>query len=101
MVNYIIKEQTMIKTITAMKARQNLGTIMNEVSFRGDEFIIERAGKPMAVIVSVDKFHKMKNNIDMSEELPMTEINAQLGGFDFLKDEPDLYSIEDLKKKYV
>lgn len=94
----------MIKTITAMKARQNLGTIMNEVSFAGDEFIIERAGKPMAVIVSVDKFYEMKKNIehiDMTEELPMTEINTQLGGFDFLKDEPDLYSIEDLKKKYV
>lgn len=94
----------MIKTITAMKARQNLGSIMNEVSFTGDEFIIERAGKPMAVIVSVDKFYKMKKNIeniDMSEDLPMTEINAQLGGFDFLEEEPDLYSIEDLKKKYV
>jgi prevent-host-death family protein len=94
----------MIKTITAMKARQNLGSIMNEVSFTGDEFIIERAGKPMAVIVSINKFYAMKKNIeniDMSEDLPMTEINAQLGGFDFLKEEPDLYSIEDLKKRYV
>ena len=72
----------MIKTITAMKVRQNLGTIMNEVFFTGDEFIIERAGKPMAVIVSVDKFYEMKKNIehiDMTEELPMTEINTQLG----------------------
>lgn len=39
--------------------------------------------------------------IEMSEELPITEINAELGGFDFLEEEPDLYSIEDLKKKYV
>jgi hypothetical protein len=33
---------------------------MNEVSFAGDEFIIERAGKPMAVIVSVDKFSMVR-----------------------------------------
>ncbi len=39
-----------------MKARQNLGQIMNEVSLRGDDFIIERAGKPVAVLVSMDKY---------------------------------------------
>lgn len=39
--------------------------------------------------------------LDMSPDLPMAEINAGLGGFDFLKDEPDLYSIDDLKKRYV
>jgi prevent-host-death family protein len=46
----------MQKTISAMKARQNLGQIMNEVSLRGDDFIIERAGKPVAVLVSMDKY---------------------------------------------
>jgi prevent-host-death family protein len=46
----------MQKTISAMKARQNLGQIMNEVSLRGDDFVIERAGKPVAVLVSMDKY---------------------------------------------
>lgn len=97
--------QEMIKTISAMQARQNLGSVINSVSLRGDEYIIERAGKPMAVIISIEKFYEMnpKNlyDIEMSEHLPITEINAQSGGFDFLKDEPDIYSIEDLKKRYV
>ncbi len=43
----------MVKKITAMKARQNLGQIMNEVSIRNDQYIIERNGKPMVAIVPI------------------------------------------------
>ncbi|HNR65268.1 MAG TPA: type II toxin-antitoxin system prevent-host-death family antitoxin [Bacillota bacterium] len=43
----------MLKTISAMKARQNLGQIMNEVSIRSDSYIIERNGKPLVAIVPV------------------------------------------------
>ena len=39
--------------------------------------------------------------LEMSPDLSMTEINSASGGFDFLKDEPDLYSTDDLKKSYV
>lgn len=45
----------MQKTVSAMKARQNLGQIMNEVSLRGHDVIIERAGKPVAVLISIEK----------------------------------------------
>jgi prevent-host-death family protein len=41
----------MIKTLTAIKARQNLGELLEEVYYNGDQFIIERAGKPMAAVV--------------------------------------------------
>jgi hypothetical protein len=37
----------MYKKISALKVRQNLGQIMNEVSLTGDKYIIERAGKPL------------------------------------------------------
>jgi prevent-host-death family protein len=52
----------MLKKISAMKARQNLGQIMNEVSLRGDDYIIERAGKPMVVIVSMEKFQILQKD---------------------------------------
>jgi len=42
---------TMTKTLTALKARQNLGEVLEEVYYKGDQYIIERAGKPMAAIV--------------------------------------------------
>lgn len=41
----------MIKTITAMKARKNLGEVLEEVYYKGDQYVIERAGRPMAAIV--------------------------------------------------
>ena len=52
----------MKKTISAMKVRQNLGQIMNEAALRGDDFIIERAGKPVAVLVSMDKYQIMEKD---------------------------------------
>ena len=43
----------MLKRITAMKARQNLGEIMNGVNLRNDEYVIERNGKAIAAIVPI------------------------------------------------
>ncbi len=48
----------MLKTVTAIKARQNLGQVLNEAYYRGDEFVIERAGKPIAAIVSIEEFEQ-------------------------------------------
>jgi prevent-host-death family protein len=52
----------MQKTVSVMKARQNLGQIMNEVSLRGDDVIIERAGKPVAVLISIEKYQIMEKS---------------------------------------
>lgn len=46
----------MIKTTNALAARKNFGQLLEEAYYRGDEIIIERAGKPMAVIVSIEEF---------------------------------------------
>lgn len=43
----------MLKRVNAIKARQNLGEIMNEVNLRNDEYIVERNGKAIAAIVPV------------------------------------------------
>jgi prevent-host-death family protein len=52
----------MLKKISAMKARQNLGQILNEVSLRGDSFIIERAGKPLAALVDLEQFQQLQED---------------------------------------
>jgi len=54
----------MLKKISAMKARQNLGQLLNEVSIRGDAYIIERAGKPLAVLVDMEKFQQLQEDQD-------------------------------------
>jgi prevent-host-death family protein len=47
------QDRSPVKKINALKARQNLGTILDEVFYRDNQFIIERAGKPMAAVVPV------------------------------------------------
>jgi prevent-host-death family protein len=49
-----------LKRISAMKARQNLGQLLNEVSIRGDSYVIERAGKPLAALVDMESFQQLQ-----------------------------------------
>ncbi len=48
-----------LKVVTALKARQNFGTIMNAVSFKNDQYIVERKGMPMVAIIPVKKFKQL------------------------------------------
>ena len=52
----------MQKKISAMKARQNLGQIMNEVAIRGDDYIIERAGKPIVAIIDMERYQRIEED---------------------------------------
>lgn len=52
----------MIKTVSAIKARQNLGQILDEVRLRYDEYIIERNGKPVAVVVPIEEFRSWQDS---------------------------------------
>jgi len=54
----------MLKTVSAIKVRQNLGQVMNEVSITSDEYIVERAGKPLVAIISIEKYLSMKKERD-------------------------------------
>lgn len=54
----------MLKTVNAVKARQNLGQLMNEVYLKNDQYIIERDGKPMVALVPLKhlaRWLKQKN----------------------------------------
>ena len=48
----------MLKKISAVKVRQNLGEVMNEVAMRNDQYIIERGGKPLVAMVPVWQLEK-------------------------------------------
>jgi len=51
-----------VKTINALKARQNFGQMIEEVYYRGDQFIIERAGKPMAAVVPLWQLEELQKH---------------------------------------
>ena len=48
----------MVKKMPAMKVRDNLGQLLDEVYYRGDEVVIERAGKAMAILVPVGRYEQ-------------------------------------------
>jgi prevent-host-death family protein len=54
----------MVKKISAVKARQNLGQVMNEVALRGDDYIVERAGKPLVAIIPIEKYEELDRDLD-------------------------------------
>ncbi|MBI3660042.1 type II toxin-antitoxin system Phd/YefM family antitoxin [Candidatus Acetothermia bacterium] len=49
----------MTKKVTAIKARQNLGELLEEVYYRNDHFIVTRRQKAMAVIIPVDDYERL------------------------------------------
>ncbi len=54
------RENGMAKRISAMDLRKRLGQIMNEVTLRDDEYVIERDGKPMAALIPLWKLKQLE-----------------------------------------
>lgn len=55
----------MITSATAMTVRQRLGELLNEVQYRRGRIVITKAGKPVAALVDVETFERLRN---MDEE---------------------------------
>ncbi len=53
------REQTRTKVIPAFKARQNFGQVLEEARYLGYRFVVERAGKPMAVVVGIQEWENI------------------------------------------
>ena len=43
----------MVKKVNSLKARRELGRLLEEVFYKGDQYVIERASRPMAAVVLV------------------------------------------------
>jgi prevent-host-death family protein len=57
----LVKEVSpMEKTIAAYEARRKFGQLIEEAFYRKDNFVVERSGRPMAVIVPIDAYARWK-----------------------------------------
>ena len=54
----------MQREATAMTVRQNLGELLNEVQYRHDEVVITKAGKPVAALVDMATYERMRRKDD-------------------------------------
>jgi prevent-host-death family protein len=50
----------MIRKASATMVRQNLGELLNEVQYRHGKVLITKAGKPMAVLIDIAMFTRLR-----------------------------------------
>jgi prevent-host-death family protein len=50
----------MIREAPAMTVRQNLGELLNEVQYRNGKVLITKAGKPVAALVDIALFERIR-----------------------------------------
>ena len=55
----------MLKRISTLEVRQNLGAVLNRVSLRDDQYVIERKGQPLAAMVPVWQLEKWQGEKEM------------------------------------
>ena len=79
----------MIEKLTTLDFRQHLGDLLNRVALRHDEFIIERKGKPLAAMVSVEKFRQLEQfaRLQMADALAPRKTALSQKDADALADE--------------
>jgi len=83
-----------MKIISTTNARKHIKELVDSVREKGDVIAIGRRNKPEAIIMKFPGTH----NDALSD---ITNVNAYSNSFSFLDSEPDLYTVNDLKKRYV
>ena len=62
------REKSVKENITAMYARKNFGRLLDKTALLGESYVIERAGRPMAALVSVDRLEELQAGVVAMEE---------------------------------
>jgi len=58
-----------MKTVTALDLRKKLGSVLNDVSRKGEQVVISRANKPLAVLISLDEYEEKVLNKNRERKL--------------------------------
>jgi hypothetical protein len=81
-----------MKHYSTTEARKHLSEIVSQVRYQKIIISIGRRDEEEVLVVP---------KVTLDESIPISEINAQSASFQFLEEEPDIYSLKDLKKRYV
>lgn len=68
----------MIREVNAVTFRQNLGEMFNQVQYRSDSIVINKDGKPVAVLVDAELFARIRRMQERFDELS-TRISRAYG----------------------
>jgi prevent-host-death family protein len=65
-----------MKTVTALDLRKKLGSFLNDVSKKGEQVMISRANKPLAVLISLAEYEEKVLN--KNREKKLEEISSEM-----------------------
>jgi len=71
----------MIREASAMTVRNNLGELLNEVTYRHDSIVIQKSGKSVAAIVDMALFEKIRLMQNEFDDL-CSKLASKAGGAD-------------------
>jgi len=77
----------MARELTALKIRGNLGEILEQVYYKGTEYIIKRGKKPMAALIPLDEFESLKKQRE-----------ADMKVFDRIREKGKKFSAKEIEK---
>jgi prevent-host-death family protein len=60
-------EVTMYRSMSATDARVHFGEILRRIEEYGETIVVNRAGKPQAIIMSIEEFNRLKGRIEQPE----------------------------------
>lgn len=69
----------MIKEAPAMTVRRHLGELLNEVQYRHGKVVITKAGKPVAALIDIALFERLRK-LDEEFDLLRAEIAQAFAG---------------------
>jgi len=65
-----------MKTVTALDLRKKLGSVLDDVSKKGEQVMISSANKPLAVLISLDEYEEKV--LGKNRERKLKEISAEM-----------------------
>lgn len=73
----------MVREAPAMTVRQNLGELLNEVQYRHDSVLVTKSGNPVAALIDIDLFNRIrlleKEFERLTDELASAYADAEAG----------------------
>lgn len=79
----------MLQTITTANARNNFADLLGEVYYGGKKYLIQKLGKPFAVLLNVEEYQKLEElrvslfkeiaiNRDKNKSVPFRKVEANI-----------------------
>lgn len=69
----------MVSNVSAVKFRQNLGEMLNQVEYRNDAIVINKDGKAVAALVDADLFARIRRMQERFDALSQRIADAYAG----------------------